>query len=112
MLTRGIRRCCVKEDWASFDKGLQFLSLGSKIYAGADEWSQLILSDLIAGLIAAAILRALIFLARRVGPERGRRWADKLHPIRWPLLACVFFATSLISAILGHYMGKAPTAST
>ncbi len=60
-----------------------------------------ILIDLIAGLIGAAFLSALVHLARKVGPERGRRWANKLSRMGWPLLASVLFAISLIRAIVG-----------
>lgn len=59
-----------------------------------------ILSSVIAGLVATAIVSALLILARKVGPERAVRWVTKLRRIRWPLLASVFFATSVTSAIL------------
>lgn len=58
------------------------------------------LSDLIAGLVGAAILAALVFLSRKVGPELWRRWLDKLRRLIWPLLSLVFFSAALTSAVL------------
>jgi trehalose transport system substrate-binding protein len=58
------------------------------------------LSDLVAGLVGAAILGGLALLLRWMGPERGRQWVDRLRRFGWPLLAIVFFATALMSAIL------------
>ena len=55
---------------------------------------------LVAGIVAGAILRALALLFRKVGPERGLRWAAKLRWLGWPLITFVFFATALTSAIV------------
>lgn len=58
------------------------------------------LSDLIAGLVGAAILAGLALMFRYVGPERGRRWADRLRRHAWPLLTFVFLATAVMVYIL------------
>ena len=64
-------------------------------------WPLSVLSDLLAGVAASAIVSGLVFVARRVGPEVGRRWATKLRRLGWPLLTSVFFATTLASARFG-----------
>jgi len=64
------------------------------------EWIPPFLSDLLAGLVGAAILGGLALLLRWMGPERGRQWVDRLRRFSWPLLAIVFFATALMSAVL------------
>jgi len=58
------------------------------------------LSDLIAGLVGAAILGGLALLFRHAGSERSQVWANKLRRMVWPLLTFVFLATALMSAIL------------
>ena len=58
------------------------------------------LSDLIAGLVGAAILAALALSFNKIGSKRSKAWANKLRRIGWPLIAFVFLATSLSSAIL------------
>ena len=58
------------------------------------------LSDLIAGLVGAAILGVLALLSRKIGHERGCQWANRISLLGWPLLATMLFAAALISAIL------------
>lgn len=58
------------------------------------------LSDLIAGLIGAGILAGLAILSRKIGSKQMRLWTDRLRRFGWPLLAAVFLATALTSAIL------------
>jgi len=59
-----------------------------------------VISDLIAGLIVAALSWLLIFLLRWAGPELLERWAHRVQPLAWPLLAAVSFVGSLLSAII------------
>jgi ABC-type glycerol-3-phosphate transport system substrate-binding protein len=66
-----------------------------------------VFSDLTAGLVAAAILWAVAWLARRVQPGRARRWAARLRRLRWPLLAWVFLTTALTSAVWRGATGPA-----
>ena len=63
------------------------------------------LSDLVAGLIGAAILGGLALLFHKVGPERGPRLASKLRHPGWPFLTFVFLGTALRSAILWEATG-------
>lgn len=63
------------------------------------------LSDLLAGLVGAGILAALAVIFRKIGSKQVRAWADKLRRFGWPLLAAVFLATALTSAILRGVTG-------
>ena len=58
------------------------------------------LSDLISGLIGAAIITLLVRAYRKIGPERERWLLSKLRPLRWPLLTVLLFAIALASAVL------------
>jgi len=59
-----------------------------------------ILVNLFAGLLATAIVAALSLLVRNMEPGRSQRWAELLRRLGWPLLAFVFLASALTSAII------------
>jgi trehalose transport system substrate-binding protein len=58
------------------------------------------MSDLIAGLVGAAILAVLALFLRRIGTKQTRSWADRLRRLGWPVLAAVFLITGIASAVL------------
>ena len=59
-----------------------------------------VLSDLIAGLAATAVIAGLAILVRRAGPEAFQRFADRARHLGWPLLAFIFLVTTLAVALI------------
>jgi trehalose transport system substrate-binding protein len=64
-----------------------------------------VMSNLVAGLLVAAILTGLVYLSRKLGPKRAQQWANRLRRLGWPLLTFVCFATALMSAIFRGVTG-------
>ena len=56
-----------------------------------------VVSDLIAGLVGSGIVGFAAVVARKLGFQTARRFAERLG---WPFVAAVFLGVSLISAIL------------
>ncbi|MGA1869578.1 MAG: extracellular solute-binding protein [bacterium] len=63
-------------------------------------WIFPFLSDLIAGLVGAAILSIMALISRKMGRKQGWQWLNIISHLGWPLMATVFFATALIYAII------------
>lgn len=66
--------------------------------------------DVIAGLIGAAIFAGLALLLRMTGSKRTKQWGFKLRRMGWFIMALVFFATALTSAIIRGQPGPSAIA--
>jgi trehalose transport system substrate-binding protein len=58
------------------------------------------LKSVVISLATTGMVGLLLFVLRKIGPERLKRWALILHQRGWPFLTIVFFVTALIVGIL------------